>query len=144
MINNSDSYSNTDYVAPATWPIPLWAMGDYPYYLHSSVPQSTYPGLVSAPGHPSTAGSYIPDFKATDDVAFSLPPTTEMGAFANLPTQVDSTNPVSVNVLGRRHGLTILCHRMFLILGLCWPYVCPFLASATFLRIHQIRIQSPL
>ncbi|KAF8504851.1 hypothetical protein F5888DRAFT_1659093 [Russula emetica] len=72
------------------------AMGDYPYYPYPPVPQSTYPDLVSASGYPSTAGTYLPDylpnFNAADDAAFSLAPTTEMRAFANLPTQGDFTN----------------------------------------------------
>ena len=87
-MNNSVSLSNDDEVASATWPDPLGAMGDYPYYSYIPVPQDAYPG-VSAP---STAGSYIPDFDAADDAAFSLAPTTEMGAFGNLPTQVDFTS----------------------------------------------------
>ena len=91
-MNNSDSYSNKDDVASATWSNPLWASGGYPY---PSVPQNTHPGLVSAPGYPSTAGSYVPDFNATDDAAFSLAPTTELGAFVNPRTQADFTNQVS-------------------------------------------------
>ena len=91
-MNNSDSYSNKDDVASATWSNPLWALGDYPYL---SVPQNTHPGLVSAPGYPSTAASYVPNINATDDAAFSLGPTTKTGAFENLRTQVDFTNQVS-------------------------------------------------
>jgi hypothetical protein len=70
-----------------------------------------------------------------------------MGALANLQAQVDFTNPVSVNELERRHGLTLLCHRMLLILlilGSRWHYVCSLLVFATILCIHQMRIQSPL
>lgn len=142
-MNNPDSYSNKDNIASATWSDPLWAMGDY-LYPYLSVPQSTHPDPVSAPEYPSTARSYVPDFNAANDAAFSLAPTIEMGAFSNLPTQVNSTNPVSDKVLECRHRLTLLCHRMVLILGSCWPYVCSFLASATILRIHRMRIQSRL
>ena len=89
-MNNSDSYSNKDGVSSVTWPISLGATGDYPYpYL--SVPQSTHPGLVSAPGS-STATSYVPDFNVADDEAFSFAPTTEMGAFANLLAQLDQVS----------------------------------------------------
>jgi len=66
-----------------------WAMGDgYLSYPNLSVPQSTYP--VSGPGY--TAGPHVPDLSAADDAAFSLAPTTEMGAFANLPLQADFSN----------------------------------------------------
>ena len=75
------STSNTDDVASATWPNP-GAMGDYPQYPNFSVPQSTYPDLVSGPGYTSLA------------------PTTEMGAFANLSTQTDITNQVSSQCVG--------------------------------------------
>jgi hypothetical protein len=81
-MNNSDFYSNKCDVASATWPDPL-------------VPQGTHLDLVSDPGYPSTTGSYVPDFNAAGDAAFSLAPTTEMGAFANLSTQFDITNQVS-------------------------------------------------
>ena len=91
-MNHSEYYSNKD-IASETWPNLLCAMGDYPYY--PSVPQSTHPDQLFAPGHP-TVGSYVPDFNPADYAAFSLPPTTEMGAFANLPPpQVDFTNQVS-------------------------------------------------
>jgi hypothetical protein len=93
-MNYSGSYSNTDDFASATWPNP-WAMGDYAHYPNLSVPQSTYPDPVSAPGYPSTAGpNHVPDFNAADDAALSLAPTAEMGAFA-LPIQADYTNQVS-------------------------------------------------
>jgi hypothetical protein len=135
---NISSHSNKDGVASLTWPDPHWAIGGYPNP-NLSVPQSTHLDLTSAPGYTSNAewpGSYIPDFdfNATNVWALSLDPT-----FANLP-EVDFTNPVRVNILGRRLGLTLLCHRMFLI-SCC---VRPFLASATIFRIHQMRIQSPL
>ena len=133
---NDSSYSNKDGVASSTWPDPQWAMEGYPYYPDLSVPQSTHHSLISAPGYTSNAGwpeSYIPDFNATHVSAFA--PT-----FANLPTQVDFTHPVSVNVLERRHGLTLLSHRMFLILISCKPHVCSVLASATILCIHQIKL----
>ena len=109
----SDSYyPNKDGVASFSWPDPHWAVGGYPYHQHLSVPQSTHPELISAPGYASNVGwpgSYhVPDLNATNDGTFSLAPTIEMGAFANLPTQVDFTNPVSVNMLERRHGLTLL------------------------------------
>jgi hypothetical protein len=137
---NNPFYSNED--ASSTWPDPHWAMGGYPYYPNLSVPQTTHPDLTFAPGYTSNAGwpgSYAPEFNATNVSAFSPAP-----AYANLPTQVDFTNPVSVDILERRHGLTLLCHRMFLILGPCRSCVRSFLASATILRIHQMRIQSPL
>jgi hypothetical protein len=99
-MNNSDSYPNKDGVVSATWPDLLCAMGDYPYYAYRSVPQSTYPGRVYAPGYPSTSRSFIPDLNAANDAAFSLAPTTEMGAFANLPTQADCTSQVSSQYVG--------------------------------------------
>ena len=89
-MNYSEPYTNKDDLTSETWPGSLW---DYQYCPQPSVPQSTHPDLVSHPEHP-TAGSY-PDFNAAHDAAFSLAPTTEMGAFANLPTQVDFTNQVS-------------------------------------------------
>ena len=92
-MSNSESYSNKDDVSSATWPIPLCATGDYPY-AYLSVPQSTHPDLVSAPGS-STATSYVPDFNAAYDAAFSLIPTTEMGTLANMVSQSDFTNLVS-------------------------------------------------
>ena len=95
-MNYYGSYSNKDDVASATWP-DHWAMGDY-LYPNISVPQSTYPDPVLG-GYPSTAGSYIPNFNAADDAAFSLAPTTEMEEFANLPIQADFrdfTNQVSI------------------------------------------------
>ena len=75
------SSSNTDDVASATWPNP-GAMGYYLYYPNLSVPQSTYPDLVSGPGYPS------------------LSPTTEMGAFTNLPIQADFMSQVSGQCVG--------------------------------------------
>jgi hypothetical protein len=98
-MNSSEAYSSNskkDGVASATWPDPLSAMGHYPYYSYPSVPQGTHLDL----GYPSIAGSYIPGSNAADDAAFSLAPTTEMGAFANLPTQVDFTNHVSNRCAG--------------------------------------------
>ena len=93
-MNNSDSHSNKDGVVSATWPDSLCAMGDYPcYYPYGSVPQSTYPDLVSAPGYP--------DINAANDAAFSLAPATEMGALANLPTQADFTSQVSSQYVGK-------------------------------------------
>jgi hypothetical protein len=93
-MNYPVSYSNMDDAAVAasmTLPDP-WAMGDnYLYYPSLSVPQSTYPDPVSGLGYP-TAGPYVPDFSAAGNAAFSLAPTTEMGAFANLPIQADFTN----------------------------------------------------
>jgi hypothetical protein len=38
---------------------------------------------------------YLPEFNAADDASFEPPPTTEMGAFTNLPTQLDHTDQVS-------------------------------------------------
>jgi len=40
------------------------------------------------------------NFNAADDAAFSLAPTTETGAFANPPTQVDFTNQVGSQCVG--------------------------------------------
>jgi hypothetical protein len=59
-MNNSESFSNLnmDDLTFATWPRP------YPYPL---VPQSAHPDLTSE--YPSTAGSYVPDSIADDDVA---------------------------------------------------------------------------
>jgi hypothetical protein len=54
------------------------------------MPKSTYPDLVSAPGYPTTAGSFVPNFNTANDAAFSLAP--EMGALANLPTQADQAS----------------------------------------------------
>ena len=82
-MNYTVFYSNEDNVAS---PDLLLPMGDntYPYI---PVPQNTLPGPITDPG-PSTSGSYVPDFNAADDAANSLALTTEMGAFADLPTQV--------------------------------------------------------
>jgi hypothetical protein len=93
-MNTSESHSNKDELTSAIWPSPLWAMGDasYPY---SPVPQSTHPDLVSGPGYPSTAGTYLPGFNAAEDGAPSVAPTPEMGAFADLLTQLDGTDQVS-------------------------------------------------
>ena len=89
-MNYSVFYSDEDDVAS---PDLLCPMGDYTYsYL--PVPQHTLPEAVTARG-PPTAGSYVPDFNAADDATNSLALTTEMGAFADLPTQADSTNEVS-------------------------------------------------
>jgi len=95
-MNNSDSYSNKDDVASATWPDPLSAMGDYPNYPYLSVPQSTHPDLL----YPSTTWPYAPDFNAADDAAFSLAPTTDMGGFTSLLAQLDSTAQVSSQCVG--------------------------------------------
>ena len=67
-----------------------------------------------------------------------------MGAFANLQLQGDFTSFTNqvctvVNVLERRHKLTLLCRRIMLILA---PCVCSCLATSTILRIHRVRIQS--
>jgi len=91
-MNNSDSHSNKDGVVSATWPDSLCAMGDYPYYAYGSVPQSTYPDLVSTPGYP--------DINTANDAAYSLAPATEMGALADLPTQADFTSQVSSQYVG--------------------------------------------
>ncbi len=94
-MNNSESHPNTDNVASGSlpWPDSFSATGDYPYV---SAPQSTHPDLVSAPGYFPTSGSYIPDFNAAHDAAFTPTPTIEMGAFPNPPTQeVDHTYQVS-------------------------------------------------
>jgi hypothetical protein len=99
-MNSSESYSNKDDLALATPPDPVWAIGDYPYHPYPSVPQSTHLDLVSDPGYPSTTGSYVPDFNAAGDAAFSLTPTTKMEAFVNLPTQLDFTNQVSNQCVG--------------------------------------------
>jgi hypothetical protein len=73
-------------------------MGDYPYS-NLSVPQGTYPDLESASGYTSTAGS-VPDLNAANDAAYLLAPPQEMGAFPNLSTQADFTNPVSGQYIG--------------------------------------------
>ena len=89
------SYSNNDDVAStATWPNP-WAHGDYLYDPYPSVLCGTHPDPASTPGYSPTAGSCTPAFNAADDAAFSLAPTTETGAFANLPIQADLTNFVN-------------------------------------------------
>ena len=91
----SMSYSGNGAVSSAaTWPNP-WTVEEYPHNQYLSVPQSTYPGHVSAPGYPFPAGTYIPDFNAAANAACSHTPTSEMGAFANLPVQADFTNQVS-------------------------------------------------
>jgi hypothetical protein len=89
---NYTTYPNTDEVASATWADPLWALG-YQDDPSLPVPQSTYPDVISA-GYLSTAGSYVPNFNAVDEAAFSTTPTTEMGEIA-LPIQADFTNQVS-------------------------------------------------
>ena len=91
-MNNSTSYSNKDDRASATWPGLFQAMG-VPYY-PPSVPQSTYLDF------PSTTGFYVPSFNAANDVAPSLVPTTEMGAFANPPGELDFTNLASDQYVG--------------------------------------------
>ena len=94
-MNYSEPYTNKDDLTSETWPGSLW---DYQYCPQPSVPQSTHPDLVSGPEY-HTSGSY-PDFNTADDAAFSLAPMTEMGAFANLPTQLDVTNKVSNQCIG--------------------------------------------
>ena len=123
-----------DGIATTTCPNP-WAMGDYLYEPYLSVPQSTYPDPVPAPGYPSPAGSFVPEFNAADDAAFSLAPTSEMESFA-LPVQADFENQVSSQCVGTWACTYLRCHRIFLILGPCRAHVCPFLASVTMLRIH--------
>ena len=91
--SKSSQASNTDDVAFATWPNP-GAMGDNLYYPNLLVPQSTYPD----PGYHSR--SYVPDFNAADDAAFSPAPSTELGAFTDLPMQADFTNQVSSQCVG--------------------------------------------
>ena len=111
-MNYSVCYSNKDFndIASETWPDLLTLVDSYP-----SVPQSTHPGEVFAPGYP-TVGSYALDFNATDPypsvpqsdypgqvlasgyptigssdfnavdyAVFSLPPVTDMVSYANLP-----------------------------------------------------------
>jgi hypothetical protein len=92
-MNYPGSYSNMDEFASATCPDPLWAFGNYQYDPYLSVPQSTYPGPVSDPAYHSTAGTFVPDFHAVDEAAFSLTPTAEMGSFA-LPIQGDFSSQV--------------------------------------------------
>jgi hypothetical protein len=62
--------SNTNDLASAPWPDPLWNWD-------------------------MEGNLYLPEFNAADDAAFKPPPTTEMGAFTNLPTQLDHTDQVS-------------------------------------------------
>jgi hypothetical protein len=136
-MNNSESYSNKDDLASATWPNPLWAMGDYPYHPYPSVPQSTHLDLVSDPGYPSTAGTYVPDFNVANDAAFSLAPATEMGAFADLLTQLDSINQVSNQRVGTSTSIYPAVPQSVLD---PWsvPTPCMFLSRiATILRIHR-------
>ena len=128
------SNKDSDDIASKTWPDLLCTMGGYPYpsvpqsthpdqafapgYLtvgsyvpdfnaadpYPSVPQSIHPDQVFTPGYP-TFRSHVPDFNAADHAGLSLPPTTEMGAFANMPSldlpqQVDFTNQVSSQCVG--------------------------------------------
>ncbi len=65
-------YSNANEFASAPWPDPLWNWD------------------MAGKGNP-----YIPEFNAADDAAFERPPNTEVGAFTNLPTQLDYTNQAS-------------------------------------------------
>ena len=46
-------------------------------------------------------------------------------------------------MLERRHGLTLLCHRIFLIPGPCRTHVRSFLVSTAILHIHRMQIQVP-
>ena len=92
-MNYPVSYSNMDNAQTSSMTLPdPWAIGDDYLYPNFPVPQGTYPDTIS--GYP-TAGAYVPDLSAADDAAFSLAPTTEMGAFANLPPQADFTNFVN-------------------------------------------------
>ena len=93
-MDNSTSYSNNNDLASSTWPAgPLLAMGDHSYYAHPPVSQNTHPDF------PFTAGSYVPGFNA-DDAALSLVQTTEMGAYASPPTELDPTNLVIDQCVG--------------------------------------------
>ena len=98
MNYSESSYSNNDDIASTTGPNP-WAMGNYLYSPYLLVPQSTYPDPVFAPGYPSPTGSYVPNFNAANDAAYSLAPTSEMGAFA-LPIQADFINQVGSQCVG--------------------------------------------
>ena len=134
-MNHSVYYSNkdSDDIASETWPDLLCTMEDsYPSVPQSthpsqifshgyhtvgsyvpdinaadpypSVPQSTYPDQVFASGCP-TVGSYVPQFNTANYAAFSLPPATEMEAFANLlpldlHPRADFTTQVSNQCVG--------------------------------------------
>ena len=92
-MNNSESYSNTDDFASATWPGPFWATEDYPCYPYPSVTQSTHEDFVSDPAYPSNAAYVpVPDFNAAGEAAFLHAPTAEI---ENPPTQLDCANGVS-------------------------------------------------
>ncbi|KAF8501782.1 hypothetical protein F5888DRAFT_1270284 [Russula emetica] len=80
---NSNTDDVQDDIASAPWPDSPWSMGDCSY---TSAPQSTHPDLASTPEYLSTAEPYFPDINATDYVAFTLAPATEMEMFTNLPT----------------------------------------------------------
>jgi hypothetical protein len=56
--------------------------------------------MVSAPGNLSSAGSELPHFNAVSDTAFKPAPTTSMGAFTNLTSQL---YPASRPQFDRRH-----------------------------------------
>jgi hypothetical protein len=58
--------------------------------------------VVSAPGHlpASSASSELPNFNAVSDTAFTSAPTTSMGAFTNLTSQL---YPVSKPRFDQRH-----------------------------------------
>ena len=133
-MNNSDSYTNKEYVTSSSWPDPVCAMGDYPSYPHLSVPQSTQLDLLSAPGDPPTAGTHIPDFNAADDAEFSLAP--ELRAFADLIARLDYINQASDQSVESSTLTYLWCHRLVLILGPCQAYVRTFLESALILHIH--------
>lgn len=79
-MNDSEFYSNKDDIASATWPDPVG------YYPHASVPQD-HPDLVSAPGRPSTARSYVPKLNAAEDA--------ELVMFDDVLTLVDCIIQVS-------------------------------------------------
>jgi hypothetical protein len=99
-MNYTESDSNRDDLASATWPGPLWVMGDYPHHPYPPVPQNIHPDSVSDPGYPSTSGTYVPGLNAANDAALTFAPTSEMGSLADLPTQLDFTNLVSDQCVG--------------------------------------------
>jgi hypothetical protein len=99
-MNNSDIQSKKDNVVSVTWPDPLSATVDSPYCPDILVPQSTHLDLVSDLGYTSTVGHYVPNFNAADDAAYPPAPTTEMGAFTDLLTQLDLTIQASNQCAG--------------------------------------------
>jgi hypothetical protein len=130
-MNYSDS---TDaHIAAAPWADPYEAMMAF-----SDTTLLQEDLMVSAPGYLSSAGSELPNFNDVSDAAFTPTPTTSMGAFTNLTSQINHMYLVSKPRFDRRHDLPCHGYRMSQMLGPCRGHVRLILGSPTILRVHQM------